>query len=216
MSRLRGLYAVTPQATANGPPLPGRVAQAIAGGARLIQYRDKQEDPEKRLSQAKDLLRICRAAAVPLIVNDDLELAAGVRADGVHLGKNDAEPLAARERLGPTAIIGVSCYDQIDRAIRAERAGADYVAFGRFYASNTKPLAVQATPDLLRRARKRLSLPLVAIGGITPENGRSLISAGADMLAVVDAVFGRPDVRAAANAINQLFPTEVSIHDPLP
>jgi thiamine-phosphate pyrophosphorylase len=140
-----------------------------------------------------------------LIVNDDLELAQQIGADGVHLGRDDAGAEEARARLGPRAIIGVSCYDRLDRAFEARELGADYAAFGRFYPSATKPLAVQATPELLRRARARLTLPLVAIGGITAENGRSLISAGADMLAVVDSVFGQPDVRRAAAAISRLF-----------
>jgi thiamine-phosphate pyrophosphorylase len=150
-------------------------------------------------------LAVCHSAGVPLIVNDDLELAARIGADGVHLGKDDANPREARRRLGPRAIIGVSCYDRLEDALRAQKVGADYAAFGRFFPSSTKPLAVQATPALLSRARERLTLPLVAIGGVTPENGRSLISAGADMLAVVDGVFGQPDIHAAAAAFNNLF-----------
>jgi thiamine-phosphate pyrophosphorylase len=205
MSRLRGLYAVTPENPRTGPPLVEQVKQAIAGGARLIQYRDKSGDEHKRLREARSLLAVCRAARVPLIVNDDLDLAVQVGADGVHLGKDDADPQEARRRLGPGAIIGVSCYDRLERAAHAQEIGADYAAFGRFFPSTTKPLAVEATPELLRLARERLAIPLVAIGGISPENGRSLLSAGAQMLAVVDAVFGQPDVRAAAAAFDELF-----------
>jgi len=209
MRRLSGLYAITPPIR-RAPhrttrPLAEQVALAIAGGARLIQYRDKTGDPRERLREGRSLARVCRAAGVPLIVNDDLGLAKEIGADGVHLGQDDADPRAARKRLGPKAIIGVSCYDRLERAIHAEEIGADYAAFGRFFTSTTKPLAVQADPQLLELARERLSIPLVAIGGITPENGRSLIAAGADMLAVVDAVFGQPDIRAAAAAINALF-----------
>ncbi len=209
MRRLSGLYAITPPIR-RAPhrttrPLAEQVALAIAGGARLIQYRDKTGDPRERLREGRSLARVCRAAGVPLIVNDDLGLAKEIGADGVHLGQDDADPRAARKRLGPKAIIGVSCYDRLERAIHAEEIGADYAAFGRFFTSTTKPLAVQADPQLLELARERLSIPLVAIGGITPENGRSLIAAGADMLAVVDAVFGQPDIRAAAAAFNALF-----------
>jgi thiamine-phosphate pyrophosphorylase len=206
VSRLSGLYAITPEAPAATPPLAVQVEQAIAGGARLIQYRDKSGTPQKRLREATDLLAVCRANRVPLIVNDDLDLAERIGADGVHLGREDAPPPEARRRLGPGAVIGVSCYDQLERAVAAQATGADYAAFGRFFPSATKPLAVQATPDLLRRARRRLTLPLVAIGGITPENGAALISAGADMLAAVDAIFGQPDIRTAAAAIARLFP----------
>jgi thiamine-phosphate pyrophosphorylase len=205
MSKLRGLYAITPAVPRATRPLTEQVQLAIAGGARLVQYRKKSGDRHKRLREAQSLLAICRSAYVPLIVNDDLDLAVQIGADGVHLGRDDADPGEARRRLGKSAIIGVSCYDQLQRAIHAQNIGADYAAFGRFFPSTTKPLTVPATPDLLHRARGCLALALVAIGGITPENGRSLISAGADMLAVVDAVFGQPDIRAAAASLRALF-----------
>lgn len=219
MSRLYGLYAITPQnpnqlpsqaprttpLLATQPPLATQVAQAIGGGARLIQYRDKGGDAAARLRTARSLLAVCRAAAVPLIINDDLDLAARIGADGVHLGRDDPDPREARSRLGPGAIIGVSCYDRLQRALHAQAIGADYVAFGRFFPSATKPLAVPATPELLRQARRHLAIPLVAIGGITPERGCLLIAAGADMLAAVDAVFGHSDIRAAAAAFDVLF-----------
>ncbi len=216
MIRLRGLYAITPAHPRAASPLPAQVEEAIVGGARLVQYRNKGRDGAARLADARGLLAVCRKHGIPLIINDDLELAAAVGADGVHLGRDDPEPREARGRLGPDAIIGVSCYDELERAREAQHAGADYAAFGRFFASATKPRAVPAAPDLLRRARRELSLPLVAIGGITPENGGPLIAAGADMLAVVEGVFGQPDIRAAALAYNRLFPTEVSPDDPIP
>jgi len=187
------------------PSLATQVAQAIAGGARVIQYRNKGGDPHRRLREAQALLAVCRAGGVPLIVNDDVALAAHIGAEGVHLGRDDADPAGARTRLGPDAIIGVSCYDRLERGIAAQASGADYAAFGRFFPSRTKPLATPATPDLLRRAREILDIPLVAIGGITPDNGSILIAAGADMLAVVDAVFGQADIRAAAAAFAALF-----------
>lgn len=205
MTRLRGLYAITPETPRTNSSLGEQVEQALAGGARLIQYRDKSGDSHKRLSEAESLLALCRIAGVPLVINDDLDLATQISAGGVHLGRDDADPREARRRLGTRAIVGVSCYDSLERALRAQEIGADYVAFGRFFTSATKPRAVQASPELLRQACKRLDIPLVAIGGITPENGRSLVSAGADMLAVVDAVFGKADIRAAAAAFHELF-----------
>jgi len=215
MSRLYGLYAVTPDVLRPVPPLATQVEQAIAGGARVIQYRNKDGDRAARLRTAQSLLAVCRAAAVPFIINDDPELAARISADGVHLGQDDPDPQAARNRLGPGAIIGVSCYNRLERALQAQAIGADYVAFGRFFPSATKPLAVPATSELLRQARRHLAIPLVAIGGITPENGELLIAAGADMVAAVEAVFGRSDIRAAAAAFDVLFHGWDFLTDPI-
>lgn len=205
MSRLRGLYAITPD---RRPNLAAKVTEALAGGARILQYRDKGSDGRKRLAEAGTLHRLCRQAGTLFLINDDLELAAAVAADGVHLGRNDTDPRAARRRLGPDAIIGVSCYNRFELAREARDMGADYLAFGRFFPSDTKPDAVQADPKLLRRARRELGLPLVAIGGISPENGGPLIDAGADMLAVINGLFAAPDVRATARAFTALFPEE--------
>ncbi len=210
MTRLRGLYAITPNQLGTGIDLSAAVALALRGGAQLIQYRDKSTDLRRRLEQAAALRTLCRAAGVPLIINDDIELARLVGADGVHLGRDDADPAAARARLGPQALIGVSCYAAYARAEAARRAGADYVAFGSFFPSPTKPLAVRAGTELLRLARRELGLPVVAIGGITSENGRALVNAGADMLAVISAVFDRPDIAAAARAFASLFPEDLS------
>ena len=204
--RLRGLYAITPGQGPQCPPLAERVRLAIAGGARLIQYRDKSDDTDRRRREVGELLAVCRAGGVPLIVNDDVALALEAGADGVHLGREDADPAAARRQLGAAAIIGVSCYDQLERAREARAAGADYVAFGRFFPSATKPRAVPANPELLRQARRELALPLVAIGGITPDNAPALLAAGADLLAVIHGVFGQGEVRAAAAAYSRLFP----------
>lgn len=210
MKTLRGLYAVTAGGSTPAP-LARQVELAIAGGARLIQYRDKSKvrtgDQERRLAEARALRAACDSAGIPLIINDDVGLAAAVAADGVHLGRDDISAAEARRLLGPAAVIGVSCYDRLELAEAAQAAGASYVAFGSFFPSSTKPLAVRAHFDLLRRARQRIRLPLVAIGGITPENGAALIAAGADLLAVVSGVFGGPDPRAAAQAYARLFDT---------
>lgn len=200
-----GLYAITDSNLIPDAELLARVAEAIAGGARVIQYREKQLTAAERHRQAAALAELCKRHAVPLLINDDVELAAAVGAAGVHLGKDDPEIHAARTRLGARAIIGVSCYNTLLRAEAAAAAGADYVAFGRFFPSRTKPDAVQAEPALLVQARRQLTLPLVAIGGITPEQGATLLAAGANLLAVIHGVFGQPDVRAAAHRYRDLF-----------
>lgn len=207
---LRGLYAITPdqppEATADDDlVLLTQVAQAIAGGARLVQYRVKGMDPQRRHAQAAALATQCRQTGVPLIINDDMELALAVGAAGVHLGQDDGDPATARTRLGPDAIIGVSCYDSLELAQAAVRASADYCAFGSFFPSTVKPDAVRPPIDLLARARTLIDVPLVAIGGITPQNAGLLIAAGADMLAVITGVFAAPDIAVAARAYSQLF-----------
>lgn len=203
MSGLRGLYGIT-----DGAPLPrllSSVEAAIRGGTRLIQYREKSSDTGRRRSEAQALLELCRGHGVLLIINDDVELAAAGGADGVHLGKDDGHVDAARVRLGPRAVIGVSCYDSLERATQAAHEGADYVAFGSFFASASKPAAVRAPLSLLKDARARLGIPLCAIGGITPENGGELVQAGAQMLAVIQGLFGAADVTAAAKGYAKLF-----------
>ncbi|MEN8179176.1 MAG: thiamine phosphate synthase [Pseudomonadota bacterium] len=203
--QLQGLYAITDRGLAADRDLTEQVTAALQGGVRIIQYRDKGSDRQRRLNEATQLLGLTQQHHALLIINDDVELASESGADGVHLGKHDSDLEQARHRLGPDAIIGISCYNRLDLAQQAQQAGADYVAFGRFFPSQTKPQAIQATPELLHRARLELNLPLVAIGGITPENGAPLISAGADMLAVIHAVFGQPDIRQACEQFRPIF-----------
>jgi thiamine-phosphate pyrophosphorylase len=199
-----GLYAIT-----DGPrdDLLAVARAALKGGAALLQYRDKTHDAARRSREVGALKRICEAFDVPLIVNDDVALAHACGAAGVHLGEDDKGIAEARAVLGPGAIIGVSCYDSLQRARDAAAAGADYLAFGAFFPSSTKPGARHATPGMLRDARE-LRLPLVAIGGVTPDNGGSLIAAGADYLAVVSGVFGARDIRATARRYAKLFDTD--------
>ncbi len=213
MKALRGLYAITP-ADLRGEALYRAVEAALAGGARILQYRDKSHDQPRRLAEARALAGLCRRHGALFIINDDPALAQVTGADGVHLGRDDATLEAARALLGPRAVIGVSCYDDFGRARRAAAAGADYVAFGAFYPSPTKPGAVRADPALLARARRELACPVVAIGGITPENAQPLITAGAAMVALIQGLFGAPDITAAARRIQGLFAAEDS-HDPL-
>ncbi|UHD14652.1 thiamine phosphate synthase [Thiocapsa bogorovii] len=205
MTHLDGLYLVTPDTADTPRALAEQVAQALSGGARLVQYRHKGSNRQLQRDQATAVLGICRAAGVPLVINDDVTLAAEIGADGVHLGRDDGDPIAARRRLGADAIIGVSCYDDLALARAAAQAGASYIAFGSFFPSATKPNAVRASPALLSAARDSLRIPAVAIGGITPQNGGLLITAGARMLAVVTGVFAQPDLAAAARAYASLF-----------
>lgn len=207
-SRLRGLYAITDTGLSPKQQILQHVEQALLGGAAIIQYRDKRTGSSQRLAEATALQRLCRDHEALLIINDDVDLADQVGADGVHLGAEDGPLSSARNILGEDAIIGVSCYNRLDLARIAAASGADYIAFGRFFPSRIKPKAVQAHPGLLTSAKGELGLPLVAIGGITPENGAPLISAGADMLAVIHGVFGQTDIQAASRQLSRLFEPE--------
>jgi thiamine-phosphate pyrophosphorylase len=199
----RGLYAITDNQLINAENFRDIVSQAIIGGAKIIQYRDKSNDQKRRLEQAQALNRLCKKYKIPLLINDDVELAKKIGADGVHIGKDDSELLTARAILGKDAIIGVSCYNQLSLAEKA--IGANYVAFGRFFNSQTKPEADSCHIELLRQARKILHCPIVAIGGITIDNGAELIKAGADYLAVIQGLFGQNNVTVAARGYTALF-----------
>jgi len=201
----RGLYAISDPGLIPAQDLALRIGAAIAGGATLIQYRDKTASAAQRLERARAILAVCRARQVPMLINDDIALAVAVGADGVHLGRDDTLLAAARQQLGRRAIIGVSCYNELPRAVTAAEQGADYVAFGRFFPSLTKPDATQAEVALLSRAKRCLNIPIAAIGGISADNGAALIAAGADLLAVIHGVFGRADVATAARSIAGLF-----------
>lgn len=198
----RGLYLLTPD-DADTARLLARVS-SVLGEASLLQYRNKQADRTLRLEQVAALLPLCRAARVPLLVNDCVDVALLTGADGVHLGEHDATLAQARQALGAKAIIGVSCYDDAMRAEAAAAQGADYVAFGAFFASTTKPGARRADTRLLQSAAG-LGLPRVAIGGITPANAPALVRAGADLVAVISGVFDAPDPAAAARAYRACF-----------
>lgn len=205
MSRkVSGLYAVTPE-MADTTALLTRIEAALRGGARVVQYRNKSADRPLQRLQAEAIARACRRAGACFMVNDSVPLAAETDADGVHLGSGDLDIDAARKVLGPGKLIGISCYNQLKRAREAEADGADYVAFGSFFASATKPEARRADVDLLASARRTLAVPIVAIGGITPDNAQALIAAGADALAVVRALFDSADVERTAHRFASLF-----------
>jgi len=196
--KLRGLYAVTPE----GPDLERKVRLALEGGIALLQYRRKNRDP----ARAAAIVRLAHEHRVPVIINDDLELALELGADGAHLGRDDGDLRAAHARLGGR-ILGASCYNDLARARAAVSAGADYIAFGSVFASPTKPAAVRAPLELFGRARA-LGVPLAAIGGVTLANAPALISAGADLLAVITDLFEAPDIRARARDYGKLFAHE--------
>ncbi len=202
--RLRGLYAITPD-EADTDRLLARAAVVLASRPALLQYRNKAASQSLRASQARQLLALCREAHVPLVINDDAQLAATIGADGVHLGAHDGDFATARNLLGTEAIVGVSCYADVALAKRASVAGASYVAFGSVFASLTKPHAVRADISLLLDARRRLELPICAIGGITLANAAPLVRIGIDLLAVITDVFGAADPEAAALTFAAMF-----------
>ncbi len=203
-SKISGLYAIADTRTLAESELYDKVRSVLAGGCRILQYRDKSGVADKRLKQATELRRICSRAGAILIINDDAELAIQVNADGVHCGIDDVTVEEVRNRY-PGLIIGASCYNNLPRAVQVAREGADYVAFGRFFASRTKPLAKAADLEILLQARQRLELPIVAIGGIVAENAETLISSGANAVAVVAGVFSTQDPLLSSRKITALF-----------
>lgn len=200
----RGLYLVTPDWD-DTERLVRVTREAILGGAVCVQYRHKTASAALKLEQAAALLEVSRELVVPLIINDDLALAESIGADGVHLGRDDGDVALARASCGRRVLIGVSCYNDLDRAHAAADAGANYVAFGAMFPSPTKPLAVPASTELIRQAKATLAVPVACIGGITAENAPSLVAEGADWLAVITDVYNAPNPRARAQAFARLF-----------
>lgn len=200
--RLSGLYAITPS-PADG--LKEMVRAALEGGARIVQYREKGGGADRRLAEARSLRVLCHRHGALFIVNDDPHLARAAAADGVHLGQGDTPVVMARSLLGPAAVIGVTCHDRIDLALRARSEGADYIAFGAFFPSATKPGASTAPLDLITRAREEVGIPICAIGGITAKNATAPVAAGADMIAVSAGLFATGDIEATARRLSTLF-----------
>lgn len=200
----RLLYAVTPDIADNGLLL-GKIEEALAGGVGLLQYRNKTAPPKQRIEQARLLKRLCESFGVPLIVNDHLDVALEIDADGLHLGADDGDLSAARAKLGREKQLGASCYNRVELAENAVECGVSYVAFGAVFGSSTKPQAKQASLDLIRQARDRFSVPICAIGGITVENAAAVLDAGADWLAVIGGLFDGDDVFARARSFKRIL-----------
>lgn len=203
MTKIKGLYAITPD-TGDTSNLLAKTEAVLQGGAAIVQYRNKSQDAALRLLQAQGLAALCRRYGALFLINDDVELAQQVQADGVHVGKEDAGVAEARRKLGPQAVVGASCYDQLGLAEAAVAAGASYVAFGAVYATPVKPDAPRA-PFTLFSAAKSLGVPSVAIGGIKPNNAAAVIEAGADAISVINALYEAKDPKAAAQTLAGLF-----------
>ncbi len=204
-AKLYGLYVITDQRLIAERKFKLAIESALQGGARIIQYRDKSNDLKKRQQQASLLCTLCEQYQAVSIINDDIELAVAVGANGVHIGQHDVSLSHARERLGAKAIIGVSCYNDLSLAQQAEKNSASYVAFGAMFPSQTKPTAVVAGLDIIAKARVKLSLPICCIGGISNKNIQQVFDTGADMAAVVNAVFSARNIKDSATVLSQHF-----------
>ena len=203
-SIIKGLYAITPD-MADLNTLIHKTQLAIEGGAFMVQYRSKILDRAVKIQQCAAILRLCREYGVPCIVNDDVEMCRILEADGVHLGENDDNIAEVRRILGEDAIIGSSCYDQLDRAKQAQKEGATYVAFGAVFPTPTKPDAPRATLALLREAKREIHIPIVAIGGITVNNAHDVIEAGVDAIAVITSLFEAKTIKETAETFLKMF-----------
>ncbi len=202
---IRGLYAITDSNHQTCNELTTKIAEAIKGGASMVQYRDKSNDYTKRKNEALALQQLCQRNSVPLIINDDLALTREVGAAGIHLGRNDASIQDARQSLGEQAIIGYSCYADIDRGFNAQQQDADYLAFGSVFASSTKPDASRVSMKTLREVCSQLSLPIIAIGGILAKDCPKLLICGVDSVAVVSGLFSHSNIRSAAESYANHF-----------
>ena len=201
---IKGLYAITPD-MADLNTLVHKTQLVIEGGAFMVQYRSKIQDRAVKMQQCAAILRLCREYDVPCIVNDDVEMCRILEADGVHLGENDDNIAEVRRILGEDAIIGSSCYDQLDRAKQAQKEGATYVAFGAMFPTPTKPNAPRATLELLREAKSEIEIPIVAIGGITVNNAHDVIEAGVDAIAVITSLYESNSIKETAETFLKMF-----------
>lgn len=202
--KIHGLYAITPD-EANTDLLLAKVEAALQGGISVLQYRNKQASEQLQTQQASAIFPLCKQYQVPLIINDSVELCLALNADGVHIGADDGNIAEVRAKLGANKILGASCYNRFDLALSAQQAGASYVAFGACFASSTKPHAPVASLDLFKQAKAQLKIPAVAIGGITLENANLAIAAGANAIAVINAIFNADDIKAQTEKFKLLF-----------
>ncbi|GKT12194.1 MAG: thiamine-phosphate pyrophosphorylase [Thiomicrorhabdus sp.] len=204
-SHFSGLYVITDPSLSSPATIVGDVTAALKGGTKIVQFRDKTSNFETQLTIAKVLKSLCDKYQAYLIINDNIELTKQSQAHGIHIGKNDCDLGSVRQALGSEIIIGVSCYNDLELALEMQTLGANYVAFGRFFPSLTKPDAPQAEIKTLIEAKKTLSIPIVGIGGINITNVSQLIVTGVDALAIIQGVFGQPNIEAAARQISQQF-----------
>ena len=203
---LKGLYAITDKKLIPRDRFVETVEKVIRGGAKIIQLREKDSPEEEIIRLGKELLKITRRYGIPLIINDSPKLAMEIGADGVHLGKDDTEISEARKILGGEAIIGVSCYGDIERGLQAEKEGADYLAFGTPFFTPTKPDRKTTPFEILKEAKRRIkTIPIFAIGGITKGNAKSVLETGVDGIAVITAVFSSPNPEEAARNLADFF-----------
>ena len=201
---IKGLYAITPD-TADLHTLIQKTQLAIEGGAFMVQYRSKIHDRDVKMQQCAAILRLCRDYKIPCIVNDDVDMCRILEADGVHLGEKDDNIAEVRRILGEDAIIGSSCYDQLNRAKQAQKEGASYVAFGAMFETSTKPNAPRATLELLREAKSQIQIPIVAIGGITVNNAHDVIKTGIDAIAVITSLYDAKTIKETAETFVKMF-----------
>lgn len=202
--KIHGLYAITPD-EADTHLLLSKVESALQGGISVLQYRNKQANYQLQTQQASAIHTLCQQYQVPFIINDSIEICQALDADGVHIGADDGNIAEIRAKLGTNKILGASCYNRFDLALSAQQAGASYVAFGACFASSTKPHAPVASLDLFKQAKMQLHIPCVAIGGITLNNAPLVMDAGANAIAVINAIFNADDVKATAQEFAQLF-----------
>jgi thiamine-phosphate pyrophosphorylase len=201
---IKGLYAITPD-MADLNSLIQKTQLAIEGGAFMVQYRSKIQDHDVKMQQCAAILRICREYDIPCIVNDDVDMCRVLKADGVHLGEKDDKIAEVRHILGKDAIIGSSCYDQLNRAKQAQKEGASYVAFGAMFKTSTKPNAPRASLELLKEAKSQIQIPIVAIGGITMNNAHEVIETGIDAIAVINSLFEAKIIKETAETFSHMF-----------
>jgi thiamine-phosphate pyrophosphorylase len=201
---MKGVYLVTPNWD-DTDKLIAATRAALDGGAAMVQYRHKEAGTRLRMEQAAALLALCRRYGRPLVINDHVDLCLTLDADGVHVGGTDVSVRTAREQLGPKKIVGASCYGDLERARSAQIQGASYAAFGGFYPSLVKKYSFRTDPSILEQAREQIQLPLVVIGGMTPENAKPLVARGADMVAAITSIYAAPDPCEAAKQFDQLF-----------
>ena len=205
---IKGLYAITPD-SADLNTLIQKTKSAIEGGAFMVQYRSKIQDRDVKMQQCAAILRLCREYEIPCIVNDDVDMCRVLEADGVHLGEKDDNIAEVRHILGEDAIIGSSCYDQLDRAKSAQKEGASYVAFGAMFATSTKPNAPRATLALLKEAKREIQIPIVAIGGITVNNAHDVIKTGIDAIAVITSLYEAKSIKETAETFAKMFQIKI-------